>query len=226
MKKPTNDKLFEVMIRDCIEEHYPGKLFSLWGRNGQEQNGCDVISTDHTIIVQCKCYDENKSRSYNDFVEGITDAYNSACGFFSKMTQFIAATTLDRDTKTQQKLFELQKDIQIQTLFWEDVEDLYERFDAKYHLEEVKRTLKDKLEEDRDLHPSFRLMNADEIDRRLFPDYEAPDLETKAVESDGGELSPVWELVRRSWELPENHSIVIEGSKAQAGSAKPSHCLR
>ena len=65
----------------------------------------------------------------------------------------------------------------------------------------------------RDNHPSFKLMQRDKIDKRLFPGVKVSvPWETYGKSSLDSTISPVWSVIRESWRESENHSIVIEGS--------------
>lgn len=62
-------------------------------------------------------------------------------------------------------------------------------------------------------HPSFALMAKDGIDERLFPGakgfQQSPALEKT---ENGGPVSPVWNIIRKSWNQCKSPIIVIEGS--------------
>lgn len=62
-------------------------------------------------------------------------------------------------------------------------------------------------------HPSYRLMQTDQIDQDLFPNIENPQ-QFKALGSSeqSTKESPVWSIIRNSWNNTENHSIVIMGN--------------
>ena len=69
----------------------------------------------------------------------------------------------------------------------------------------------------RNEHPSFKLLDADDIDSRLFPKIK----KYKKIESIGktvGEKTglnkdscPVWEIIKESWAVPEHRNVVITG---------------
>ena len=224
MKKPRDSVQFERMVCRCAEMRMwkanpPMQYFSLLGRSGKKQYGGDIHSEDWTIIIQCKCYDQNKKDSYKRVFNKIKEDYSKACGYYDKMQTFVIATTLDRRRKTQEDINKfkeainnLQKEqgIKILTLFWEDLESLYLEFEEKYKLAEIRQILGDRLIRERNSHPSFQLMRADEIDARLFPKYEGVELEARTGDDDDC-ISPIWQRVRKSWEDRKNRSIVIEG---------------
>lgn len=211
MIKPTNDKKFEEMVRDCASELYAG-IYDLYGRNGQEQHGCDVFSTDFKIIIQCKCYNENNRDSYRRFSERIKDDFEKADAHFEQMERFVVVTTLDRDSETQEELYKLDKG-RVKIVFWEDFEKAYATYEEKYRPKEVRDTLRETLLRDRDAHPSFQLMKADEIDKSLFTDFKDviafPSMATSGI---NGPISPIWDYIRKDHENGSCRSVVIEGT--------------
>ena len=54
--RPSDDKEFEKLVRDVVAGEYQ-EHYELYGRNGQNQHGADVVSQSREIVVQCKCYD-------------------------------------------------------------------------------------------------------------------------------------------------------------------------
>lgn len=121
--KPDGGPAFErLMSKVC------GKLFnvkfSLFGRNGQEQYGIDLYTSGFRICVQCKNYSDYgklKSQMQKDFHDAISR--------FDNMEQYILATTLQRDTGTQEladKLWcslpeEQRNHVKFEILFWDDI---------------------------------------------------------------------------------------------------------
>jgi hypothetical protein len=100
MKKPRDSVQFERMVCRCAEMRMwkanpPMQYFSLLGRSGKKQYGGDIHSEDWTIIIQCKCYDQNKKDSYKRVFNKIKEDYSKACGYYDKMQTFVIATTLD-----------------------------------------------------------------------------------------------------------------------------------
>lgn len=212
MNKPTDDKQFEVMVRNCAEMKYL-QYFTLLGREKrQAQHGGDIASQDWNMIIQCKCYDQNKGRaSYSLLVRKIKEDYEKACDHFCKMNLFVVATTLDRDLPTQEAIHEIERDVPIQTLFWEDIAPLYVRFEEKYKLKEIRLALDAELERERNCHPSFILMDPDEIDGRLFSTYKGANLEAKVAVLGEIKVSPIWKRIQGTWCNGQNRSVVIIG---------------
>ncbi len=78
--RPDQHKDFEVMVREFISLKYDPDYngFTLFGRNGQRQYGCDIMDNAAKLIVQCKCYDNLKSGIYNKLFNAIKDDYEKA----------------------------------------------------------------------------------------------------------------------------------------------------
>lgn len=211
MVKPIDDKIFEEMVRDCAIQFYPS-VFDLYGRNGKEQHGCDVFSTDFKIIIQCKCYNENNRDSYRRFKERVKEDFIKANTHFAQMEHFVAVTTLDRDGETQEALYALDPN-RIRIVFWEDFEKAYVSYKEKYRPEEVRRTLHETLLRDRDAHPSFQLMKADEIDKRLFAGFRDDTVLPSIVAgSENNLVSPIWDFIKKCRIDESCRSVVIEGA--------------
>lgn len=125
---PIEDpKAFEKLMVECATVKY-GKCFSLIGRNGQTQYGLDLISKDGVIGIQCKNYQETRE-SRNAFVKVIGQNYETACRHYPKLKQFVAATTLKRDSSIQQSLMDYSQHSEpgkpeFDVLYWEDITEL------------------------------------------------------------------------------------------------------
>ena len=73
------------------------------------------------------------------------------------------------------------------------------------------------LENERDNHPSFQLLKADEIDSLLYPQIEEyPQIEpignTKKDRSKNDEKCAVWTIIKDSWSAKEHRNVVILGN--------------
>ena len=128
MERPTPEqhKEFELMIREFISYEYPdyNGHFTLYGRNGQRQYGCDVKDQAGTLIVQCKCYDNYDPKSGDKLANKIGEDYENACGHFTEMELFVVCTTLSRSTDIDGRLKDFEKDVPIHVYFWEDIESV------------------------------------------------------------------------------------------------------
>lgn len=138
--RPSDDKEFEKLVRDVVAGEYQ-EHYELYGRNGQNQHGADVVSQSREIVVQCKCYDINNAASSNLLIKSIQHDFPAACAHpdFQDMRVFIVATTLSCDNKVQDAFTKLQQEerqksgrlVEIHTLFWEDIEDLCKKHETR-----------------------------------------------------------------------------------------------
>ncbi|MGX8699042.1 MAG: NACHT domain-containing protein, partial [bacterium] len=120
--RPEESALFEEQVKDCLAE--PGMPFYLYGRRGQNQHGIDIHSDQFKTVVQCKAFDQDP-KSYPALLKQIQKDYPRACKHFPQMERFLVATTLKRDTNTQDKLQALAVPGKpIGTLFREDIDSL------------------------------------------------------------------------------------------------------
>ena len=123
--KPSEHKEFERLIRDFIAWEYPKyDHFTLYGKNGERQYGCDVLNQERTLIVQCKCLDNSIKGSHDNLISEIKKNYEEACNHFPSMQRFVVCTTLDVKQTTQDRLKELEKQIPIDIWFWDEIEQL------------------------------------------------------------------------------------------------------
>lgn len=218
MNKPTNYSDFEEIVRCCAETKFK-QYFTRLGRSGQNQYGGDIISQDGRIVIQCKCFGK---LTYRDLVSKITGAdtkpgdYKKACNHYHEIRTFVVATTLDSDNPTQAKLRDIQEEIPILPLFWEDIALWYEKYQEKYQMDSIRRDLSQEIQAVRDNHPSFALMTIDDIDKRLFANLESnsrylEEIELEAEAEKDIPVSPIWQRIRKTWEENENSSVIIEG---------------
>ncbi|MCI6432935.1 MAG: hypothetical protein MSA72_19115 [Lachnospiraceae bacterium] len=123
LPKTTDDKEFECMVRDCFEIQYGNA--ELYGRNGQRQNGIDIIChvDDHDkgnyiIGIQCKNYQRITKDNIDDI---ITEAEK----FEFPLGKFVIATSASRDVKIQDYVFGKNlKGSDVEIYFWEDISEI------------------------------------------------------------------------------------------------------
>ena len=92
-------EMFELLARDVMQIKL-GTILSLYGRNGQKQNGIDLYTSgENRIVVQCKDYLSNKSS------DEINKVFLNELGKTKLLDftfdQFWLVTALDRDTSIQ-----------------------------------------------------------------------------------------------------------------------------
>lgn len=120
---PANWQDFQILIKDIFNEKYGG--FTIYGSNGQAQNGVDVFGKrgKNLIGIQCKRLGGKLPLSM------IKSEVKKAETFTPSLTKFIIATTDRRDAKIQKSILELnterEKDglFEIYVLYWDDIED-------------------------------------------------------------------------------------------------------
>lgn len=120
---PANWQDFQVFIKDIFNEKYHG--FKVYGSNGQEQNGVDVIGKygNNIVGVQCKKLSGKLSLAI------IKKEVAKAETFTPKLTKYIIATTDKKDAKIQQSILELNLErekrglFQIDIWYWDEIED-------------------------------------------------------------------------------------------------------
>ena len=120
---------FEDFVRDILAVKY-GNVQKA-GVSGQKQNGIDIYYYNELsalVLVQCKVKDKgNISNTFrNSFWSEIENEYNKAVSFYSMGKDFYLFTTSDRDMYIQNNVlnFNVGKQIRLNVLFWQDIEDL------------------------------------------------------------------------------------------------------
>lgn len=122
--KIKDDKLFEILVRDVMQIKL-GITLSLYGRQGQAQNGIDLYTSgENRIVVQCKDYLSDKSQSEIETVLLYEIDKTKKLNFTFK--QFWIATALDRDVNIQNTVENIQNNLKGNTyiLFWDDIEEI------------------------------------------------------------------------------------------------------
>ena len=122
--KPANWQDFQIFIKDLLNEKYD-EGFDVYGRNGQSQDGIDILGSHHTNVigVQCKRLDsELTMKLVKEEIEK-TDKSNL------KLTKYIFAATTPRDKNIQKEIVLLNLErknnslFEIELWFWETIED-------------------------------------------------------------------------------------------------------
>jgi hypothetical protein len=122
--KPANWQDFQIFIKDLLNEKY-NEGFDIYGRNGQSQDGIDILGSCHTNVigVQCKRLDsELTMKLIKEEIEK-TDKSNL------ELTKYIFATTTPRDKNIQKEVMLLNLErknnalFEIELWFWETIEN-------------------------------------------------------------------------------------------------------
>lgn len=122
--KPANWQDFQILIKDLLNEKFEGG-FDVYGRNGQIQDGIDVLGRfcNNTIGVQCKRLGVDLT------LKLIKDEIVKTDKSDLKLTKYIFATTCPRDKNIQKDIAELNTErrnnslFEIELWFWETIED-------------------------------------------------------------------------------------------------------
>ena len=127
---------FEMMCCDIMERYFtdgfkdrvfPNKIpfYHLYGRNGQNQHGIDIISRDPVdergyCVVQCKNYYDQSSGKL--LVNQVHKDIDSIYKYKIPISKIIIMTSLHRDTFMQDCEMELNRlGREVTVFFWEDI---------------------------------------------------------------------------------------------------------
>jgi hypothetical protein len=119
--KLKNNDVFENLCLDIVKKEYKEDFYK-YGRNGQNQNGIDILNSNANILIQCKNYNSDKLKISN-FLTLITDDLKRAEEKFD-IKEFIVMTSLDRDVKIQDYMVKVNrsKNYKVKIFFWNDIE--------------------------------------------------------------------------------------------------------
>jgi hypothetical protein len=135
-----NDDLFEDFCLDIYKILFQDRNAQRNGRRGQRQNGVDIFCHINFplewIGIQCKVRNSSESLNINEIKREVENAK----AFNPKLSQYIIATTMQRDSLLQEKIRELnQKNIEsgffeVKIDFWEDIQQLLSNQEYDYIL--------------------------------------------------------------------------------------------
>ena len=115
--------------------------FTVYGRNGQKQDGVDLYSNNFKICVQCKNY-QGKNSTKKLLKEFEKDFIAANDKFGDSLTKYVLATTVQRDTNIQNRIETIARKYSktIEILFWEDFQELLKTYPdilEAYHLQPI-----------------------------------------------------------------------------------------
>lgn len=119
--KSRSPEEFESLCTDVLTNTY-NKRFTLYGRNGQKQNGIDIyVQSDNGnyIVAQCKNYFSISSKNIIKQIEKDVEAAKQTKFQISK---FIVMMALDKDSKVQDSIMNINSTFNIELWFWEDIQ--------------------------------------------------------------------------------------------------------
>jgi hypothetical protein len=121
---PANWQDFQILIKDILNEKYDGG-FDVYGRNGQSQDGVDILKSQKNSIIGVQCKRINSKLTLNMIKDEVKKSDNSNLG----LTKYIFATTNKRDKEIQKEIATFNKErykkslFEIEIWFWETIED-------------------------------------------------------------------------------------------------------
>lgn len=115
--------------------------FTVYGRNGQKQDGVDLYSNNFKICVQCKNY-QGQNSTKKLLIEFKKDFIAANGKFGDSLTKYVLATTVQRDTNIQNEIETIAREYSktIEILFWEDFQELLKTYPdilEAYHLQPI-----------------------------------------------------------------------------------------
>lgn len=129
LPKINDGHKFEDFVRDVLAVKHSNVQKA--GVSGQKQNGIDIYyynQLNEIVLVQCKVKDKcDTSNTFrNNFWNEIVNEYDKAVSFYKMGKEFYLFTTADRDVEMQNNVinFNVGKQIRLNVLFWQDIEDL------------------------------------------------------------------------------------------------------
>ena len=124
--KSRSEEEFECICTDLLNKKYNGR-FKRYGRKGQRQDGIDIYDeslSSSCIVAQCKNYFNPKSAT--NLIKKVKEDFYALnnLGFYNKIGKFIVMTSMDRDTKVQSEILGINSNIDIEILFWEEIQEV------------------------------------------------------------------------------------------------------
>ena len=114
LPKTKSAEEFESMCADVLANIY-NMEFSPYGRNGQKQNGIDLVSSSSRIVAQCKNY---YLTSYDKLQKQLNEDIISANELPFEIHTFIVMTSLEVDVNIQNYIISKNAQFEIKIMFW------------------------------------------------------------------------------------------------------------
>lgn len=118
---PISSEIFEYLVCDLLNMLHNTTSFSLYGRNGQNQNGIDIISYEKGIYCQCKLRKNtpNTTTERKALINEIMHDINTAVIRSDvNLEKIIIATSIENDTKIQDYFGSLSCMTSVKLEFW------------------------------------------------------------------------------------------------------------
>lgn len=122
--KPQDWNAFEDIVCDVFSRKYHNLNLQRYGRSGQRQNGVDIagLILSGVLGVQCKHHPRGDLNT-----KEIDDEITKSEGFCPGLTEFVIATSADRDTKAHEHVLALASrrhsagTYPVTLKFWDDI---------------------------------------------------------------------------------------------------------
>lgn len=122
---PFNEsKEFERFVCSVFNDIYETKDFDTYGREGEDQEGIDIISLDNKIAVQCKIkkatHNPSNSKTSKDLIKELNNDFEQFISHFDKeeVNQFHFATDFLDDLTIKKECRRLQNETGIKVDYW------------------------------------------------------------------------------------------------------------
>jgi hypothetical protein len=129
--KPRDRETLEDMVSDIFSYEYGNSNFQRYGRSGQAQDGVDVAGVVNTDVIGIQC------KNHPDKIISTTEIdaeIKKSEGFQPTLAKLIIATSSKRDTKAHKHVLSVSKKrtqqglYPVEIIFWENIEDLLEKY--------------------------------------------------------------------------------------------------
>lgn len=127
--RPAYHQQFEVLCLELLIKEYGYLQTTLYGRNGQKQNGIDLISTPkgRFIGAQCKHTETLSRKTINEIWRDSIIFYKWAKSITNKELHYVIFTSCKRDAKIQDIIIKFNENnltpgMQVSIKFWNDIE--------------------------------------------------------------------------------------------------------
>lgn len=123
--KPRDWSTFEAIVADVFSRKYENYNLQRYGRNGQGQDGVDIvgpIATGMMLGVQCKHHPAGDIKT-----DEIDKEVEKSEGFRPQLNQYVIATSAERDAKAHAYVLQISEEREqqgkypVSIMFWDDI---------------------------------------------------------------------------------------------------------
>lgn len=123
LPKTRSAEEFENMCADVLGKLY-GCPFEQYGRQGQKQNGIDLIglqTPSMCIVAQCKNY---YALTYEKLRKQLIEDMEATENLPFSFQIFVGMTSLERDVMTKNAVLNVNVSFKVEIMFWEDIQNI------------------------------------------------------------------------------------------------------